>query len=91
MHAIVKRALHFRHPSGERKKDIIVRASNDPQVVPDWVKETTAFAHATKDGSIYEVVPQKRIEPKEAPAPTDTGLSGDDKGNGKGKSKVAAT
>lgn len=84
MKVIVKRALHFRHPES-RKEDLVLRASPDPQAAPSWIKDTAAFAHASKDGSIIEVISKAdpKAKPAELPASTVTDLSDDsDDSNG---------
>ncbi len=93
MNVIVKRALHIAHPGGDKKQNIIVRHSPNPQRVPDWVRNTVEFGHASKDGSMVEViVPKAAPASKTVPVASQTGLAGDDagdgdkaKGTGKGK------
>jgi len=60
-----KRTIAFRR-TGAKKLTVTVAASKDIQGAPDWIRDTSAFKTATRDGSITEVI-YKEVETAKVP------------------------
>lgn len=78
MQVICKRALAFRHP-GSIKKIHRVAPSANVQEAPDWVRDTSGFQTAKRDGSIREVVFKELDAPVEKPSAADLDADAKDK------------
>lgn len=88
MKVIFKRALLFRGPKNEK---FHVTASANPIDAPEWVRSTSAFKLASKDGVAIEVIQAEAPKPKAAASQDENdGLQDDGKVDDADKKAKAA-
>jgi hypothetical protein len=75
MKVIFKRALLFRGPKGEK---FHVNASANPLDAPEWLRSTSAFQLASKDGVAIEVISKEVPKPKAVASQDDKSQDGSD-------------